>query len=341
MTTITAEESSSKMPNNGATTDASDTSSKATVPPVAPHHLLPPQEEENILRQSLKEIGEDIQKMEDFITLTEDIIRRERERDRELYVREQRRRKLAEQMCVQQQQQGVVAQAIPENREMVKRTNDKRSMSIRNKIVSRLSRSNSQNVPSSNTAMNSAKKRPTFRLKSTKNKRKTSRKGPVSRLIFHNGKVACADTADDERTNVEKTHAIVKSITDCVDQFVEPIAVTQKRQSIVSNFSDILSDESSISMQNDSSFFNFECSAVESDDPIPTEDYLCVDNLSDKATMDEFCGEAFKRRESKAMPTADIEIREDAIRYENEVDNEATANRPTTDSAHSDQSNTT
>lgn len=68
---------------------------KPKIPPVAPHHLLPPKEEESILRRSLKEIGEDMKKMEDLITLTEDIIRRERERDREFYVRE-RRRKLSQ-----------------------------------------------------------------------------------------------------------------------------------------------------------------------------------------------------------------------------------------------------
>lgn len=69
--------------------------SKPKIPPVAPHHLLPPKEEESILRRSLKEIGEDMKKMEDLITLTEDIIRRERERDREFYLRE-RRRKLSQ-----------------------------------------------------------------------------------------------------------------------------------------------------------------------------------------------------------------------------------------------------
>lgn len=68
---------------------------KPKIPPVAPHHLLPPKEEESILRRSLKEIGEDMKKMEDLITLTEDIIRRERERDREFYLRE-RRRKLSQ-----------------------------------------------------------------------------------------------------------------------------------------------------------------------------------------------------------------------------------------------------
>lgn len=57
---------------------------KLKIPPVAPHHLLPPKEEESILRRSLKEIGEDMKKMEDLITLTEDIIRSDRDRDREL-----------------------------------------------------------------------------------------------------------------------------------------------------------------------------------------------------------------------------------------------------------------
>lgn len=64
----------------------------SSVPAIAPRHLLPPQEEESILRRSLKEITDDIKKMEDFITVTEDIIRKERARDIEFYLRENKRK---------------------------------------------------------------------------------------------------------------------------------------------------------------------------------------------------------------------------------------------------------
>lgn len=65
---------------------------RSSVPAIAPRHLLPPQEEESILRRSLKDISADIKKMEDFITITEDIIRREHERDRDFYSRERKRK---------------------------------------------------------------------------------------------------------------------------------------------------------------------------------------------------------------------------------------------------------
>lgn len=70
----------------------SEKEKRSSVPAIAPRHLLPPQEEETILRRSLKVISADIKKMEDFITITEDIIRREHERDRDFYSRERKRK---------------------------------------------------------------------------------------------------------------------------------------------------------------------------------------------------------------------------------------------------------
>lgn len=46
------------------------------------------------LRKSLEEISKDIREIEDFITVTEDILKRERERDREFYERERQRRRI-------------------------------------------------------------------------------------------------------------------------------------------------------------------------------------------------------------------------------------------------------
>lgn len=46
------------------------------------------------LRKSLEEISKDIRELEDFITVTEDILKRERERDREFYERERQRRRI-------------------------------------------------------------------------------------------------------------------------------------------------------------------------------------------------------------------------------------------------------
>lgn len=47
------------------------------------------------VRKSLEELSQDIKELEDFISVSEDVLRRERERDREFYDRE-RRRKLQE-----------------------------------------------------------------------------------------------------------------------------------------------------------------------------------------------------------------------------------------------------
>lgn len=44
------------------------------------------------VRKSLEELCQDIKELEDFITVSEDVIRRERERDREFYDRERRRK---------------------------------------------------------------------------------------------------------------------------------------------------------------------------------------------------------------------------------------------------------
>lgn len=331
---------------------------------MAPHHLLPPQEEESILRKSLKGINEDIKKMEDFITLTEEIIRRERERDRELYLREKRRRRMSE-MCpeplpvqaqsqpptqpqpeAQPQQQEQLEQPEPtqasgkEIKEDVEKPS-KRSLSFRKQIISRFS--GHKSAPNE---AESSKKRSTFKLKSAKSKRKVLNFNPrkcPSRLYFRNGKVGCVDAdesaAVDSRSNIEKTHAIVKSITDSIDQF-EP-TVCEKRASITSNFSDLLSDDSSISLQNSNSFFNFECSPVESDDPLPSEDYLCVENLSDVEPMDEFCGDAFKRRESKDVLSAAATHQVDVVQFVDEANNDAATIRVPTGSAHSDHSNVT
>lgn len=47
---------------------------------------------ESRLRNSLEEISKDIREIEDFITVTEDILKRERERDKEFYARERQRK---------------------------------------------------------------------------------------------------------------------------------------------------------------------------------------------------------------------------------------------------------
>lgn len=64
----------------------------ALVLPKASHQLLPPREKEKIVLRRVNEMADNIKRMEDFITMTEDILRRERERDYTFYMRERKRR---------------------------------------------------------------------------------------------------------------------------------------------------------------------------------------------------------------------------------------------------------
>ena len=52
-----------------------------------------PHKKDNNLRHSLEEISKDIQSIDDFLTVSEEVLRRERERDRQLYARERQRKR--------------------------------------------------------------------------------------------------------------------------------------------------------------------------------------------------------------------------------------------------------
>lgn len=288
-----------------------DRPAKPKIPPVAPHHLLPPKEEENILRRSLKEIGEDMKKMEDLITLTEDIIRRERERDREFYLRE-RRRKLIQNPSIPRHlfqiqkiesqptriaQNSEVPAAKPQSPEPVKE-----NQSLRKRITKRFKRksfkSEKRNSSTNSDELQAPKisqpqksnqmlKSPTLKVNSVgKSSRKLIRFSPSryrSRLYFRNGKIGCIDAENmsASQTNVEKTHAIVNYITSDLDY---DTCVTVKRPSITSNISDILSEESSASLDdlpNSNSYFNFDYSPTESDDRGIADDNYYMNSLSD------------------------------------------------------------
>lgn len=266
--------------------------SSSPIPPVAPHHLLPPQEEENILRRSLKEITDDIKKMEDFITLTEDIIRRERERDREFYLRE-RRRKISENQInnarkhlfqVPTNKQLAVPPSTNDTQMVRHKKENKTPTSFRKKFSYRLS-SNKIGCKANLTKKSTT----TYKINGTKSNRRLLKLSPrkcKSRLYFRNGKIGCINADEnmtDSRTNIEKTHAIIKYITDDIDIDND---LMLKRSSLTSNISDILSDESSASMEDirtTNNYFNFDCSPVESEnrDPIDFDDDSFVNSLSD------------------------------------------------------------
>lgn len=266
--------------------NTSDASKPATnIPPVAPHHLLPPQEEENILRRSLKEINEDIKKMEDFITVTEDIIRRERERDREFYSRE-RHRKMSESETNE----------VPKKLFQVGNAQLQPFSCTENqlkheqfKLPDEQSRHKEKHVaPSQPNKIQCApakdKQTPTLEVAHEKPNRKIFNFNPLkykTKLSFRNGKIGCIEDENvtDKRTNVEKTHAMIRCITDEAQSTVKVA-----RPSLTSNISGILSEESSQSMDdipNSNTYFNFDCSIAESDDHDLTEEDLFLDSLSE------------------------------------------------------------
>lgn len=329
---------------------------KSNVPAVAPHHLLPPTEEENILRRSLKEIGEDMKKMEDLITLTEDIIRRERERDKELYIRE-RRRKLSENPSIPRhlfQIQSIDFQrrashdpqatqdqsrnlAIPlSNSPPPQHPIDLKSpMSFRKRLTKRFKRKSIKSDKRKNSVSESSPKptkSPTLKVNAAT--RKLIRFSPRkygSRLTFRNGKIGCidAENVNANQTNVEKTHAIVNYITSELSYPAEG-----KRTSVVSNISDILSEQSSPSLNdlpNNNSYFNFDCSATESDDRGMADDDFCVNSLSE---IESFTVHAKADDEPLVLEPADesCEVIEGAIEQlpdEEKGTNDAMPNEPT------------
>lgn len=241
--------------------------SKQSLPSVASHHSFHSfhsHQEEQELCHSLQNVSANIKKFEDLVTLSEDMFRKERQMDRELYFREQQRQ-LTEKMgqqkwarsptnCKVKKTTSPIASKSPTKRQ--RRRRRRRSAKVSN---------NTLNPPA-----HSSPKRTNFKIYNFSPRRCRSR------LYFRNGKIGCVDiagTSSENLSNVQKTHAIVKSITENAD--IYPISAALKRSSFASTASDILSEDSSISFDDiPPCRFNFESSLPDSDDPIPTDDLL-------------------------------------------------------------------
>lgn len=330
-------------------------SAKPNIPPVAPHHLLPPKEEENILRRSLKEIGEDMKKMEDLITLTEDIIRRERERDREFYLRE-RRRKLSANPSIprhlfqvqkieprEPQPSNFQCLEIPSYKVESVPKEPKSPLTFRKKITKRFKRKSIKSDKRRNSSVqddphqNPVLKSPTLKINTIglKTSRKLIRFSPRkyrSKLYFRNGRIGCIDPENmsANQTNIEKTHAIVNYITSDVN-YADTDAMA-KRASITSNISDILSEKSSVSLEdlpNSNSYFNFDCSATESDDRGIADDDFFMNSLSD---IDSFTVHPIDNSKSEeelaAVPDSTVDVIEVTIRQQSNDEETANNNAP-------------
>lgn len=254
---------------------SSSASSKPKALPPVSQYMLSQQEEENILRRSLKEIAEDIQKMEQFITLTEDSIRRERERD---HFHEQEQKLTGKQkpqnlsknvVSYDSQMQEPQTSEKSGNVQKIENSNSstkpKRKFSLekfRRKLRRHANNDELKKCDGSKSAEKNTKP-PTFKINSKHNRKNLKFSPPKhkSRLHFRSSKVGCIEAEKDNNNpmNVEKTHAFVKDTT-------EPNPESLNSPCISPNIVDILSDDSLPSFDDlcDSFCFHFDLSNEES-----------------------------------------------------------------------------
>lgn len=135
-----------------------------------------PKEKEASVRRSLEEISKDIKEMEDFITVTETLIQKEKERDKELYARERKRR------------------------QEEKRRKSLQSPNKENKSPPHRRFSHGTTSP------------PTFKINSFKRNKNGSPKYHKSKLYFRNGKIGCVEIENIFGSNIQSTHALVRNI---------------------------------------------------------------------------------------------------------------------------------
>ncbi|XP_053681162.1 cyclic nucleotide-gated cation channel beta-3 [Anopheles nili] len=136
------------------------------------------------LHKSLEEISKDIRELEDFISVTEDILRREREQDEQLTLRE-RQRKAAE-----------------------------RTMQLIRSKCSPTKKCFNRTVSSSQNGQKKGVRSPTYKVNITQKRRIKSfspKGGYKSKLYFRNGKIGCQE-AENAVSNLRSTHELVKRI---------------------------------------------------------------------------------------------------------------------------------
>lgn len=161
------------------------------------------------LNRSLEEISRELKEIEECFTVAEEILKKERERDQQLYERERSRK--GESIC---------------------------SESIDEKIY--LENKNQKKKISPNLSRKSSGKSPAFRINSVNYRKLRSPRLTRSRLYFRNGKIGCED-AEKATSNIEVTHELVKHIIK--QEQNKPLVPVENVNRIL--FSNILSDETS------------------------------------------------------------------------------------------------
>uniref|UniRef100_A0A182YPF4 Uncharacterized protein n=1 Tax=Anopheles stephensi TaxID=30069 RepID=A0A182YPF4_ANOST len=135
------------------------------------------------LHKSLEEISKDIREIEDFISVTEDILRREREQDEQISLRE-RQRKAAE-----------------------------RTMQLIRNKCSPTKKCFNRTIKTPD-GQRKVLRSPTYKVNITQKRRIKSfspKGGYKSRLYFRNGKIGCQE-AENAVSNLRSTHELVKRI---------------------------------------------------------------------------------------------------------------------------------
>lgn len=127
------------------------------------------------LNRSLEEISRELKEIDECFTVAEEILKKERERDQQLYERERSRK--GESIC---------SESIDE------------SSSLENKIKKIKISPNSG-------------KSPVFRINSVNYRKLRSPRLTRSKLYFKNGKIGCEE-AEKAKSNIEVTHELVKHI---------------------------------------------------------------------------------------------------------------------------------
>uniref|UniRef100_A0A182P9C5 Cyclic nucleotide-binding domain-containing protein n=1 Tax=Anopheles epiroticus TaxID=199890 RepID=A0A182P9C5_9DIPT len=136
------------------------------------------------LHKSLEEISKDIRELENFISVTEDILRREREQDEQLSLRE-RQRKAAE-----------------------------RTMQLIRTKCSPTKKCFNRTINKTPDGQRKILRSPTYKVNITQKRRIKSfspKGGYKSKLYFRNGKIGCQE-AENAVSNLRSTHELVKRI---------------------------------------------------------------------------------------------------------------------------------
>lgn len=265
----------------------------SSAPAIAPRHLLPPQEEEIIVRRSIKFITDELKRMEDYVTVTEDFLRRDRERDNDFYEREHRRKDFGQQQ-------------LQQNKE-------------NNSPVGGWSSAKELN------------KQPTYKINTSKFNRKILNYSPRDgrgRSVSGRSNARETALAADGSSPLDEAQAIIEYITHETNGAMKRMSAASNMTGLLSHASSASFDLDDEDIHNGSTFFDFDCSNM-SDDKGPdgeiitrmieSDDGIEMTKLTLKGDIVEVEVNHFGDEEEQLYECCDGPI--DQFGYENEVTN--------------------